>query len=42
MRAPSETIDPGFLGELDQMLADLGIAELDSHWDVAATMAQGT
>jgi hypothetical protein len=40
MRAPSETLDPGFMGELDMMLADLDIAELGAHWNVAATMAQ--
>jgi hypothetical protein len=36
MRMPSERIDPIFLTELDAMLADLGIAELGSTWDVAA------
>jgi len=39
LRTPSEQIDPEFIAELDQMLSDLGIAELDTHWDVAAWMA---
>jgi 4-hydroxy-tetrahydrodipicolinate synthase len=40
LRTPSEAIDPGFMGELDQMLADLEIASLGPRWDVAAWMDQ--
>jgi dihydrodipicolinate synthase/N-acetylneuraminate lyase len=35
LRTPSERIAPLFIAELDAMLADLGIADLGRHWDVA-------
>jgi 4-hydroxy-tetrahydrodipicolinate synthase len=38
LRTPSEVIDDDFVRELDQMLDDLGIAELGEAWDVAETM----
>ena len=39
LRTPAEVIDAAFVRELDQMLSDLGIAELGPEWDVAASMA---
>jgi dihydrodipicolinate synthase/N-acetylneuraminate lyase len=36
LRTPSERIDPLFIGELDAMLADLGIADLGRHWDITS------
>jgi dihydrodipicolinate synthase/N-acetylneuraminate lyase len=38
LRTPSEHIDPVFVSELDQMLADLKINALGMHWDVEASL----
>ena len=38
LRTPSERIDPVFVGELDQMLADLRISDLGERWEISATM----
>jgi len=37
MRAPFDPIDPRFIAELDQMLTDLGIADLGPWWEIAET-----
>lgn len=40
MRMPAEPIDPVFLSELEEMLEDLGLADVGLIWDVAASFRQ--